>query len=114
MTRVVTVGGRAYVQAMAGLGVVMVVVLGGWSYRLWHLETALASSTEELPKLEPTGQRDLDRIIHAVNRAGARLSDARSTAEALMREMAEGKRPASLGRVVAGVAHEIRNPIALI
>jgi hypothetical protein len=70
MTRVLTVGGRAYVQAMAGLGVLMVVVLGsaawlgrlllGWSYRLRHLETALASSTEELPKLEPTGQRDLE------------------------------------------------------
>jgi signal transduction histidine kinase len=122
MTRVVTAGGRAYVQAMAGLAVLLVVVLGsaawlgrlllGWSRRLRCLETALASSTDELPKLDLTGQRDLDRIVDAVNRAGGRLADARRQAETLMRQVAEGKRLASLGRVVAGVAHEIRNPIA--
>jgi signal transduction histidine kinase len=122
MTRVATAGGRAYLQAMAGLGILFVVVLGsaawlgrlllGWSRRLRRLETALASSTDELPKLNPTGQRDLDRIVDAVNRAGARLADARREAEALMRQVAEEKRLASLGRVVAGVAHEIRNPIA--
>ncbi len=122
MTRVATAGGAAYVQAMAGLSVLLILVLGsaiwlgrlllGWSSRLKQLETALASSSEALPKLEPTGQRDLDRIVDAVNLAGARLADARHTADSLARQMAEAKRLASLGRVLAGVAHEIRNPIA--
>jgi signal transduction histidine kinase len=122
MTRVATAGGRAYLQAMAGLGILFVVVLGsaawlgrlllGWSRRLRRLETALASSTDELPKLDATGQRDLDRIVDAVNRAGARLADAHREAEALMRQVAEEQRLATLGRVVAGVAHEIRNLIA--
>lgn len=121
MTRVATVGGHAYVEAMAGLGILLVVMLGsaawlgrvltGWSHRLRHLEMALATSAAELPELEPTGQRDLDRIVDALNRAGARLAEARARADALSKEIAESQRLASLGRIVAGVAHEIRNPI---
>lgn len=122
MTRIATIGGRAYGQAITGLGILMAVVLGsagllggvlrGWSRRLHSLENALASSSRELPQLETTGQRDLDRIIEAINHAGIRLAEAKSRADTLSREMAEARRFAALGRVVAGVAHEIRNPIA--
>jgi hypothetical protein len=65
MARVPTTGGQAYIQAMAGLGLLLVVVLGsaawlgrlllGWSQRLRRLESALATSSDELPKLEVTG-----------------------------------------------------------
>jgi signal transduction histidine kinase len=122
MARVTTAGGRSYIKAMAGLGVLLVVVLGsaaglgrlllGWMRRVRRLEAALDTGVDELPRLDPTGQRDLDRIIGAINRAGGRLADARKEAEALARQVAESQRLATLGRVVAGVAHEIRNPIA--
>jgi signal transduction histidine kinase len=122
MARVITAGGRSYIEAMAGLGVLFLVVLGsaawlgrlllGWMRRVRRLEAALAAGTDELPRLDTTGQRDLDRIIDAINRAGGRLADARKEAEALASQVAESQRLATLGRVVAGVAHEIRNPIA--
>jgi hypothetical protein len=95
MTRVTTAGGRAFAQAMAGLGILLAVVLGSatwlgrllfsWSRQLRQLESALASSAGELPKLVLTGQRDLDRIVDSLNRAGARLAAARSAADALAR-----------------------------
>jgi len=123
MARVITFAGRGYQQLMAGLAVLLAAVLGAavlltrltmtWSRHVTRIETTLAAhDIEDLPELPATGERELDRIITALNDAGSRLSQARRRAAELSRQVATGERMAAIGRVAAGVAHEIRNPIA--
>jgi signal transduction histidine kinase len=123
MTRVITFAGSAYRQLMAGLAVLLATVIAAttllirvtviWSRHVRHIEQALqADDILRLPQIETTGERELDQIIAALNQAGHRLADATDRAEQLARQVATGERLAAIGRVAAGVAHEIRNPIA--
>jgi signal transduction histidine kinase len=118
MTRVFAGRGRAYNQFLAGLAVLAFTVLGsaiwlgrilvGWSRKIARLETALAAREDgraDLPALQPTGERELDRLVDALNTAGAHLKDERHRANA-------AELLAAVGRLAAGLAHEIRNPIA--
>jgi signal transduction histidine kinase len=118
MTRVFTGQGRAYNQFLAGLAVLALTVLGsaawlafilvGWSRKIARLETALAArevGRADFPALARTGERELDRLVEALNTTGAHLKDERLRA-------VSSERLAAVGRLAAGLAHEIRNPIA--
>jgi signal transduction histidine kinase len=123
MTRVTTFAGRAYEQLMAGLAILLATVLAAaavliqltlsWSRHVSGIQTALAArDLAELPPIPTTGERELDQIVTALNDAGRRLGESRLRAQELARQVATAERLAAIGRIAAGVAHEIRNPIA--
>jgi signal transduction histidine kinase len=108
---------------MTGLGVLLATVLAAailltrltlsWSRHINAIRASLsAHDLAELPTLPLTGERELDQIVSALNDAGVRLAQARERARDLSAKIATGERLAAIGRVAAGVAHEIRNPIA--
>ncbi len=112
-----------YFALRVGLGVLFALMLGmtvwiGWLLLVWSRRIAAmvaglaAPEAAALPHLAPTGEAELDRIVTALNTASGRLAEARAQSAELAARVAVSERLAALGRVAAGVAHEIRNPIA--
>lgn len=116
MTRVYTSAGPAYDRLRWGLALtafavvmstlLLAMMLIGWTRRVAGLQQRLGEQGSlDLPRLPPTGDIDLDRLVTALNAAGERLHDARQKA-------GSAERLAAVGRLSAGLAHEIRNPLA--
>lgn len=79
------------------------------------IETGLAGLTSDLSRqLSSPDTAELARIATAINELAATLRVNIDRQTQLERELRQGERLSALGRVVAGVAHEVRNPLAAI
>lgn len=123
MTRVPSAAGLLPLQL--GLAILMLLMMGMsiglgrmllvWDRHVRRIEDELGRVTADgIPTLSRTGEWELDRVIEALNDAGSRLRSARAQAEEFATRVQRAEHLAGLGRVAAGVAHEIRNPIAAL
>lgn len=123
MTRVHTEGEAFYHHLTLGLamlfGVVLLTliatawILSRWDQKLGSIESALIAADPSSPEpLQATGSDELDRLGQALNRYARRSVEAGQKAQEMATALARGQRLADMGRMVATIAHEIRNPIA--
>jgi len=104
---------------LAGILVVAVVLglaLRRWKNNLSQLELGLAPQpdTGSTVRLPLVGEPDLDKIVHAFNTYVAHSEALQQRAVALGDQLIQAERFASLGRLAAQVAHEIRNPLGAV
>lgn len=80
-----------------------------------EIETGLLVMEEHLSARIPVlGILELDRIGAAINRLGSTLLENQARRADLERRLRQADRLAALGQLVAGVAHELRNPLASV
>lgn len=105
----------ALVLAVGTMVLAMVVVSALASLRKGaaQLDAGIARLEKDLrAPLEEPHAEELAAIARAVRTMARHLADAQEAEKRLSQELGHAQRLSALGRVVAGVAHEVRNPLA--
>ena len=113
---------RAYlITAALGVAALVCVLLTLWVVRnlqagVRKIESSLQDLESDLTSQIPTGSdpEEIERIAQAINRLGATLKENIDREKQIEDRLRHAERLAALGRLVAGVAHEVRNPLATI
>lgn len=113
---------HSYGLSLIGLLIMAALVSAG----AWHIArrldrdvAAVESGVRALhlgtpPPIPLTGLAELDRLVNAINHLTTTVRLQQERREQLERRLQQADRLAILGRLVAGVAHEVRNPLSSI
>jgi signal transduction histidine kinase len=113
---------RAYLVS-AGLGaaalasvLLTLLVIASLQGGVRKIESSLKALEGNLTtKIETAGEpEEIQHIVQAINRLGAALREKIEWEKHIENQLRHSERLAGLGRLVAGVAHEVRNPLATI
>lgn len=120
-------GLRSVHQQLYGIGLLMLlgasstIAAGAWwimrrlDRGVSGIERGLQAMEDRLETPVPSaGIPELDRISIAINRMAHALQENQTRRSELERRLQQSDRLAALGRLAAGLAHEVRNPLASI
>jgi len=111
-----------YAMALGGfallifiIGIWHIIMLSRWSRLLDSIASSIAKSLPHGGQLIlHSGYRDLDQIVSAFNTFNIQIQSVLERSTSLEHDLQRAERSALIGRMVAGLAHEIRNPLGAI